>query len=651
MSRNIMRLIRKKRRLWKTYSSHDYYSKDYESWQSYKKVQSDVKKAVKEAKRKFERNLAKSAKKNPKQFFSYLKKKTSNQVTVGPLKDGDRLVTDDTEMATLLNNYFCSVFTTEDLSSMKAPEQLYKGDQPLEDLAFPEEKVKDKLSALKPSAAPGPDGVWSKILHQLADTFSCPLAITFSKLFQEGQVPQTWRRANVCPVFKKGTKGNPGNYRPISLTCILCKVMESLIRDVMVQHLSTNNLIRPSQHGFMAGRSTVTNLLSYLETLTKLLDDGHAVDVLYLDFAKAFDKVPHSRLLAKCRGLGLGGRLLNWIEMWLSGRQQRVTLNGCSSPWSDVLSGVPQGSVLGPTLFLIFINDIDLAFEVTGSFLLKFADDTKLGMVVESEEQRDLLQAGIANLEHWSLEWQMMFNAEKCHMLHLGAKNREFEYVMGGQVLEKVESEKDVGVMIHQSLKPSLQCAKAAGKANQVLGQLSRSITYRDKQTFLKLYKVYVRPHLEYAVASWCPWNKADKEILEKVQKRAVSMVSNFQATTYESKLLESGMTTLEKRRERGDLIMMYRIMTGKDDVHYSTWFEKMTDRENGATTRTTSGFLNVVPPGLCSGDLRRNFFSIRVVKPWNNLPDQVKQAETVNTFKNRLDKITFPRALRDHPL
>ena len=231
------------------------------------------------------------------------------------------------------------------------------------------------------------------------------------------------------------------------------------------------------------------------------------------------------------------------------------------------------------------------------------------------------------------------------------AKNREFEYVMGGQVLEKVESEKDVGVMIHQSLKPSLQCAKAAGKANQVLGQLSRSITYRDKQTFLKLYKVYVRPHLEYAVASWCPWNKADKEILEKVQKRAVSMVSNFQATTYESKLLESGMTTLEKRRERGDLIMMYRIMTGKDDVHYSTWFEKMTDRENGATTRTTSGFLNVVPPGLCSGDLRRNFFSIRVVKPWNNLPDQVKQAETVNTFKNRLDKITFPRALRDHPL
>ena len=200
----------------------------------------------------------------------------------------------------------------------------------LEDVSFTREKVKKKLSALKPTAAPGPDGVWTRILHQLADTLSSPLAIIFSKLFNEGMVPDIWRRAHVCPIYKKGTKGDPGNYRPISLTCVLCKVMESLIRDMIVEHLSRHSLIRPSQHIFMAGRSTVTNLLAYMETLTKLLDDGHAVDVLYLDFAKAFDKVPHSRLLAKCRGLGLGGKLLNWIEMWLSDRKQRVILNGRS---------------------------------------------------------------------------------------------------------------------------------------------------------------------------------------------------------------------------------------------------------------------------------------------------------------------------------
>ena len=434
-------------------------------------------------------------------------------------------MTDDTEMADMLNNYFCSVFTHEDLSNMKEPEQLYMGDRPVEEVGFTGEKVKKKLSALKPSAAPGPDGVWTRILHQLAETVSCPLTIIFTKLFQEGQVPEIWRWANVCPIYKKGTKGDPGNYRPVSLTCVLCKVMESLIRDVIVKHLSEQSLIRASQHGFMSGRSTVTNLLAYMETLTKLLDDGHAVDVLYLDFAKAFDKVPHARLLAKCRGLGLGGRLLDWIEKWLSDRKQRVVLNGCFSAWADVLSGVPQGSVLGPTLFIIFINDIDLAMEVTGSFLFKFADDTKVGMVVETEEQRDILQAGIDRLELWSKDWQMLFNTSKCHMLHLGSKNKEYEYRMGGRALDKVESEKDVGVLVHKSLKPSLQCAKAAGKANQVLGQLARAVTYRDKQTFLKLFTVYVRPHLEYAVASWCPWNKADKEILEKVQKSAVAMV------------------------------------------------------------------------------------------------------------------------------
>ena len=283
--------------------------------------------------------------------------------------------------------------------------------------------------------------------------------------------------------------------------------------------------------------------------------------------------------------------------------------------------------------------------EVTGSFLFKFADDTKVGMVVESEEQRDMLQAGIDRLELWSQDWQMLFNTSKCHMLHLGNKNKEFEYTMGGRVLDKVDSEKDVGVLVHQSLKPSLQCAKAAAKANQVLGQLARAVTYRDKQTFLKLYTVYVRPHLEYAVASWCPWSKGDKEILEKVQRRAVNMVSNFKSKDYEKKLAEAGMISLEQRRERGDLIVMYRIMTGKDDVPHTTWFQKMADRDsNGVNTRTATGALNVLPPGQSKTEVRKFFFSQRVVEKWNKLPDSVKQAETVNTFKNRLDDFMFPR-------
>ena len=303
--------------------------------------------------------------------------------------------------------------------------------------------------------------------------------------------------------------------------------------------------------------------------------------------------------------------------------------------------------MLGPTLFIIFINDIDLAIDVTGSFLFKFADDTKVGMVVETEDQRDELQSAIASLEQWSQEWQMMFNSSKCHILHLGNGNKKFEYVMGGQVLEEVESEKDVGVMIHQSLKPSLQCTRAAERANQVLGQLSRAVSYRDKQTFMKLYKVYVRPHLEYAVASWSPWLQSDKEMLEKVQRRAVNMVSNFQARNYQDKLLEAGMTTLEQRRERGDLIHMFRIMTGKDDVKSSTWFQLTADRDGGANTRATAGHLNVLPGSRCNLDVRRNFFSQRVVQGWNSLPDSIKMSQTVNMFKNSLDEY---KAWGGHP-
>ena len=192
---------------------------------------------------------------------------------------------------------------------------------------------------------------------------------------------------------------------------------------------------------------------------------------------------------------------------------------------------------------------------------------------------------------------------------------------------------------MHNSLKPSLQCSKAAEKANQVLGQLSRAVTYRDKQTFLKLYRTYVRPYLEYAVAAWSHWLQSDKVMLEKVQRRAVSMVSNFRARNYEDKLLEAGMITLEQRRERGDLIHMYRIMTGKDDVPLSTWFQKMSDREVGVNNRTVTGYLNVEPPTIGGSDVRKNFVSQRVVASWNSLPNNIKKSTSVNMFKNSLDE------------
>ena len=411
--------------------------------------------------------------------------------------------------------------------------------------------------------------------------------------------------------------------------------MESIVRDAIVIHLSKHNLIRSSQHGFMAGRSCLTNLLEYLEDLTHLVDQGHSVDIVYLDFAKAFDKVPHRRLIMKCAGLGISGKVLAWVAEWLKDRSQRVILNGQASGWGKVLSGVPQGSVLGPTLFLIFINDLDIAAEITGSLVKKFADDTKCYMVVESEDDRIKFQNMLQKLETWSSEWQMLFNMDKCHVVHAGNKNHQFGYLWGGGDLVVAEAEKDVGVMVTSNLKPSVQCANAAKKANMVLGQIARGVTFRDRTTFMRLYQVFVLPHLSYAVQAWAPFYKADKELLEKVQRRAVMMVTNIRGS-YEERLNILKMRTLEERRLRGDLIETYKILTGKSNVDPQTWFSFASDTD--MRTRATTGYLNLVQPPPAKTDVRKNFFSHRVVPHWNQLPDYVKMAQKTDCFKSALD-------------
>ena len=201
----------------------------------------------------------------------------------------------------------------------------------------------------------------------------------FNLSLEEGIVPLEWKEANIIPLFKKGSRNKSENYRPVSLTSVICKLLERLIKD---HFLVKNKLINPSQHGFLKARSCLTNMLCFLEDVTKWLDEGSPVDIIYLDLKKAFDKVPHQRLLLKLKAHGIGNGMINWIEKWLIGRRQRVVVDGEVSNWKAVLSGVPQGSVLGPILFLIYINDLD--DDIT-SKVLKFADDTKVFRKIKSD--------------------------------------------------------------------------------------------------------------------------------------------------------------------------------------------------------------------------------------------------------------------------
>ena len=359
----------------------------------------------------------------------------------------------------------------------------------------------------------------------------------------------------------------------------------------------------------------------------------------YLDFAKAFDKVPHQRLLVKLKAIGVTGMFLSWIEDWLTDRVQRVVLNGKCSKWTKVLSGVPQGSVLGPILFLVFINDIDCALDAATTILFKFADDSKLLQPVATESDRQRLQEAINSLHKWCLDWGMMLNLGKCKVMHFGHNNPHYSYVIdgyapAGHIVEATSEEKDLGVLLHNSGKPSVQCAAAAKKGNQVLGQMARAFTYRD-QTWVRLYMTYVRPHLEYAVQSWNPWLKADIECLENVQKRAIKMVSGLRSSSYLDRLKEVGLTTLEARRARGDMLLTWRMQSGNLDVENS-WFTLCEPNEQMVTRHSTVG--NLVKPRF-NRDIRKNFFTVRAVDQWNSLPSNIKSSPTINQFKEAYDK------------
>ena len=531
-------------------------------------------------------------------------------------------------MAGMLNGYFSSVFISETDEPPEIPDMVVRSK--LENISVATRKVREKILALKPDSAPGPDGITGHLLQGLVEELAPALALIFSKSMEEGVVPADWRTANVTPIFKKGARTKPENYRPVSLTSIPCKLMESIVKDNLMAHLEENMLMNPSQHGFMPGKSCATNLLEFFEVVTRAVDEGKNMDIIFLDFAKAFDKVPKERLLAKLAAHGIGGQVLQWVRSWLTARSQRVVLNGEASELAAVESGVPQGSVLGPILFDIFINDIDL-LAVMIDILRKFADDTKLGKIILTVEDGKVLQDCLDKLVDWADKWGMKFNTGKCKVMHIGTSNQEIQYNMGGAVLGTTDTERDIGVLVANSMKPTKHCQKAAQTASSVLGQITRAFHYRDRKTFVKLYKQYVRPHLEFAVTAWSPWTEADKECLEKVQMKAVKMISGMASNDYMARLAELGLETLEERRHRMDMAQVYKIVTGKDKVNSETWFTMARDGQ-----RLTRG--NAHPLSLKKQrsrlEVRRNFFSQRAVNSWNNIPSVIKDTKTVTSFK-----------------
>ncbi|KAH9592422.1 hypothetical protein MS3_00004352 [Schistosoma haematobium] len=459
----------------------------------------------------------------------------------------------------------------------------------------------------------GPDKWHPRLLKELCNSVANPLSICFNLSIMQDRLPKDWRNAIVSPVFKTGTKYKPENYRPVGLISVVIKILEKTIHKELFRYLDENRILSEKQH---VAR----------ESWCPFKDQTLPVDVAYIDFSKALDNVPHNRLLYKLRNIGIGGNLLMWIKYFLVGRQQRVRVNSKLSSWETVLSGVPQGTVLGPVLFLLYVNDLP---RFLSSSVLLYAENVKIWRTIRCKGDSSELLNDMKKLAEWSQTWQLPINTSECVVMHIGHQGTD-TYTINNTELPVVQTHNDLGVIVSQDLKTTAHCRAIATKGFRTLWSIRRVFSHVDAKTFLTLYTVFVRPKLEYCIQAASPCLKKDSELLEKVQKTATKLIPGIAKLPYESRLANLNLSPLSYRRTRGDLITVFKLLSDKFAPNMPSFFLS-SETEN---LREHSEKVHKPRTNYLSADYR---LSHRIINEWNSLPQHVVEAPSVDSFRRNV--------------
>lgn len=564
--------------------------------------------------------------KNPKAFWSYIKAKKCSNAYPSILKFGNRSSGEGEDVCNMFGEYFHSNFLQGchiiDLNALAQEREveMSSGASDLCTIEILEEEVLKLLKGVDLNKSPGPDHIPPIFIYKCAESLVTPITILFKKSLNIGKMPKIWKSAFITPIHKKGPKDMVENYRPISKLCILAKIFEKIVYRQVYAAIRQN--FSEQQHGFLKGRSTTTNLVLLSDYLTKCMAQRSQVDVIYTDYSKAFDRLDHVMLMRKLLAIGIRGNLYRWFSSYVEDRCQTVVLNGYSSRARSVPSGIPQGSLLGPLLFNIFVNDIHHCFH--HSKVLLYADDMKIFYNITSTGDAERLQEDLNRFEAYCALNKLELNTTKCYVCSFTRKPRPltFNYSLSGTVLSRVEKIKDLGVIFDNKLIFDEHINAIVNKASKALGFIIRtSSEFKQIKTIKILYCAFVRSHLEYASQVWNPTYGIYINRIENIQKkflRYVQFRSRTYLDSYTLRCRKFHMLPLLERRKIADLSFLLNICNGALDCP---------DLLSNVGLYTPSVRLrkpNLLYVPLAACRYRRNSYFIRVFRTFNEVCREV---------------------------